>query len=158
VLQFAAEEADLLSHNYVGTEHLLLGLLREERSVAAQVLAAKGLTIETVRLVVVELLDGGEQPDPQGPPMTPANTYRWPQIPFVPSRTMHILYSGMRPPEQPVISDSTQPPGRSIPRETTATIKIGPNEVVSVQLPQVAASSAFSSRALSLRVRARQLR
>ena len=37
VLQYAAEEADRLSHNYIGTEHLLLGLLREERSIAAEV-------------------------------------------------------------------------------------------------------------------------
>ena len=103
-LQYAAEEADLLSHNYVGTEHLLLGLLREERSVAAQVLAARGLTIEAARAALVELLGGGELPDPPGPPMTPANTYRWPQIPFVPSRTVHILFSGMRPPQRPVIN------------------------------------------------------
>jgi hypothetical protein len=38
VLQFAAEEADRLLHNYIGTEHLLLGILREERSVAASIL------------------------------------------------------------------------------------------------------------------------
>jgi hypothetical protein len=56
------------------------------------------------------------------------------------------------------IFDPNQPPGRPFPRETTATIRITPNEVVSVQLPQVADSSAFSSRALSLRVRMRQLR
>jgi hypothetical protein len=56
------------------------------------------------------------------------------------------------------IFDPKQPPGRPVPRETTATIRITPNEVVSVQLPQVADSPAFSSRALSLRVRLRQLR
>jgi hypothetical protein len=56
------------------------------------------------------------------------------------------------------IFDPNQPPGRPFPRETTATIRITPNEVVSVQLPQVADSSAFASRALSLRIRARQLR
>jgi hypothetical protein len=56
------------------------------------------------------------------------------------------------------IFDPKQPPGRPFPRGTTATIKITPDEVVSVQLPQVAGSSAFSSRALSLRVRMRQLR
>jgi hypothetical protein len=56
------------------------------------------------------------------------------------------------------IFDPNQPPGRPFPRETTATIRITPNEVVSVQLPQVADSSAFASRALSLRIRVRQLR
>ena len=94
-LQYAAEEADRLLHNYVGTEHLLLGLLREERSVAAEVLAARGLRIEAVREAIVELLGRGEQPEPPGPPPTPANTYQWPRIPFVPSRAVHILHSGM---------------------------------------------------------------
>ena len=56
------------------------------------------------------------------------------------------------------IFDPNQPPGRPFPRETTATMKITPNEVVSVQLPQVADSSAFASRALSLRIRVRQVR
>jgi uncharacterized protein (TIGR03435 family) len=104
VLQYAAEEADRLLHNAIGTEHLLLGLLREERSVAAEVLAARGLRIEAVREAIVKLLSSGEQPEPPGPPPTPANTYQWPQIPFVPSRTVHILYSGMRSPQPPVIN------------------------------------------------------
>jgi hypothetical protein len=56
------------------------------------------------------------------------------------------------------IFDPSQPPGRPFPRETTATIRITPNEVVSVQLPQVEPSAAFASRALSLRIRVRQLR
>ena len=104
VLQYAAEEADRMKHNYVGTEHLLLGLLREERSVAAEVLAARGLSIEAIREAIGELLGSGEQPEPPGPPSTPANTYQWPQIPFVPSRSVHILYSGMRSPQPPVIN------------------------------------------------------
>jgi uncharacterized protein (TIGR03435 family) len=83
---------------------VLLGLLREERSVAAEVLAARGLRIEAVREAIVELLSRGEQPEPPGPPPTPANTYQWPHIPFVPSRTVHILHSGMRSPQQPVIN------------------------------------------------------
>lgn len=103
-LQYAAEEADRLLHNDVGTEHLLLGLLREERSVAAEVLAARGLRIEAVREAIVELRSRGEQPEPPGPPPTPANTYQWPRIPFVPSRTVHILYSGMLSPQEPVIN------------------------------------------------------
>ena len=45
VLQFAAEEADRLLHNYIGTEHLLLGILREERSVAATILMEKGMRL-----------------------------------------------------------------------------------------------------------------
>src|ERR1700681_2171725 len=49
VLQFAAEEADRLLHTYIGTEHLLLGILREEPSAAASILVAEGLHLDTVR-------------------------------------------------------------------------------------------------------------
>ena len=56
------------------------------------------------------------------------------------------------------VSDPSQPPERSWPRGTTATIRISPNEVVSVQLPKVTDPAAFASRALSLRIRVRQLR
>jgi hypothetical protein len=56
------------------------------------------------------------------------------------------------------IFDPNQPPGRPFPRETTATVRITPKEVVSVQLPQVTDSPAFASRALSLRIQVRQLR
>ena len=57
VLQFAAEEADRLLHNYIGTEHLLLGILREERSVAASILDEKGMRLNTVREDIVQLLN-----------------------------------------------------------------------------------------------------
>ena len=56
VLQHAAEEADRLLHNYVGTEHLLIGILREERSVAASILFEKGMRLNSVRGDVVQLL------------------------------------------------------------------------------------------------------
>jgi ATP-dependent Clp protease ATP-binding subunit ClpC len=57
VLQFAAEEADRLLHNYIGTEHLLLGILREERSVAATILMEKGMRLNTVREDIVAILN-----------------------------------------------------------------------------------------------------
>ena len=57
VLQFAAEEADRLLHNYIGTEHLLLGILREERRVAASILMEKGMRLHTVREDIVQLLN-----------------------------------------------------------------------------------------------------
>ena len=56
VLQHAAEEADRLLHSYVGTEHLLIGILREERSVAASILFEKGMRLNSVRGDVVQLL------------------------------------------------------------------------------------------------------
>jgi len=57
VLKFAAEEADRLLHNYIGTEHLLLGILREERSVAASILMEKGMRLNAVREDIVQLLN-----------------------------------------------------------------------------------------------------
>jgi ATP-dependent Clp protease ATP-binding subunit ClpC len=56
VIEYAVEEARNLNHNYVGTEHLLLGLLREEEGVAAQVLRNLGLKLEDVREEVLNLL------------------------------------------------------------------------------------------------------
>jgi ATP-dependent Clp protease ATP-binding subunit ClpC len=57
VLGCAAEEADRLLHNYIGTEHLLLGILREERSVAASILMEKGMRLHTVREDIFQLLN-----------------------------------------------------------------------------------------------------
>ncbi len=56
VIEYAIEEARNLNHNYVGTEHLLLGLLREQDGVAAQVLMNLGLKLEEVREEVLNLL------------------------------------------------------------------------------------------------------
>src|SRR5437588_2345853 len=56
VIEYSIEEARNLNHNYVGTEHLLLGLLREQEGVAAQVLMNLGLELEDVREEVLNLL------------------------------------------------------------------------------------------------------
>jgi len=55
-LELAAEEARSLGHNYIGTEHLLLGLIREGEGIASQVLLNLGLDLNTVRNEVMELL------------------------------------------------------------------------------------------------------
>src|SRR5512136_2438947 len=64
VIEYSMEEARNLGHNYVGTEHILLGLLREQEGVAAQVLMNLGLKLEEVREEVLNLLghgmEGGE--------------------------------------------------------------------------------------------------
>jgi len=61
VIEYAIEEARNLNHNYVGTEHLLLGLLREHDGVAAQVLMNLGLKLEEVREEVLNLLGAGPE-------------------------------------------------------------------------------------------------
>ena len=58
VLELALTEALELGHNYIGTEHLLLGLIREGEGVASQVLIAEGLALPKVRAKVIELLAG----------------------------------------------------------------------------------------------------
>jgi ATP-dependent Clp protease ATP-binding subunit ClpC len=67
VLELAMSEARELSHSYVGTEHLLLGLLREEKGIAAQVLTDAGVNLdaartETLRILGTEMPQGGAQP------------------------------------------------------------------------------------------------
>ena len=59
VIEYAMDEARNLNHNYVGTEHLLLGLLREQEGVAAQVLMNLGMKLEDVRDEVLNLLGHG---------------------------------------------------------------------------------------------------
>ncbi len=73
VIEYSMEEARNLNHNYVGTEHILLGLLREQEGVAAQVLLNLGLKLDEVREEVLNLLghgleegEGGERPDREG--------------------------------------------------------------------------------------------
>jgi ATP-dependent Clp protease ATP-binding subunit ClpA len=62
-LEFTLEEARGLGHDYLGTEHLLLGLIRERKGSAARVLASLGVSYEDARRTVVELLG------PPGPPV-----------------------------------------------------------------------------------------
>jgi ATP-dependent Clp protease ATP-binding subunit ClpC len=68
VIEYAIEEARNLGHNYVGTEHLLLGLLREKDGVAAQVLMNLGLKLEEVREEVLNLLGAGVESEGQSEP------------------------------------------------------------------------------------------
>jgi ATP-dependent Clp protease ATP-binding subunit ClpC len=77
VLELAMGEARELNHSYVGTEHLLLGLLREEKGIAAQVLTDAGVNLEaarteTLRLLGTEMPQGGSGATP-GVPQTPVS-------------------------------------------------------------------------------------
>jgi len=65
VIELAMEEARSLGHNYIGTEHLLLGLIREGEGVASQVLMNLGLDLNRVRNEVITLL-GSSSPAPAG--------------------------------------------------------------------------------------------
>src|SRR5215203_435772 len=66
VLELAMSEARELSHSYVGTEHLLLGLLREEKGIAAQVLTDAGVNLEAARAETLRILGTDVQPQAGG--------------------------------------------------------------------------------------------
>ena len=68
VLELSLREALQLGHNYIGTEHILLGLIREGEGVAAQVLVKLGADLNRVRQQVIQLLSGyqGKEPQQQG--------------------------------------------------------------------------------------------
>ena len=78
VLEYAIEEARAMGHNYIGTEHQLLGLLKEREGVAAQVLLNLGVKLDAVREEVIELLGAEssqgvkESEDKRGKSKTPA--------------------------------------------------------------------------------------
>ncbi len=79
VLEYAIEEARHLNHNYVGTEHLLLGLLREQDGVAAQVLMNLGVKLEEGREEVLNLLGAGIESEDmedigEGPDESPSSS------------------------------------------------------------------------------------
>jgi ATP-dependent Clp protease ATP-binding subunit ClpC len=72
VVVLAQEEARALRHNFIGTEHVLLGLLREEQGIAARVLESLGVTIEAAREQVVRIVGrGDDEPAPGQIPFTP---------------------------------------------------------------------------------------
>src|SRR6516225_2439833 len=71
VVVLAQEEARTLKHNYIGTEHILLGLLREEEGLAARVLESLDITVERVRAQVVRLVGSGEEVTSGQIPFTP---------------------------------------------------------------------------------------
>src|SRR5918997_877496 len=58
VIEFAVDEARRLNHHYIGTEHLLLGLIREGDGIAAGVLESLGISLDSVRRGVVAVLSG----------------------------------------------------------------------------------------------------
>src|ERR671934_603542 len=64
VVVLAQEEARMLNHNYIGTEHILLGLIREGEGVAAQVLVKLGADLNRVRQQVLQLLSGYQGKEP----------------------------------------------------------------------------------------------
>ena len=86
VIELAVDEAHRLNHHYIGTEHLLLGLIREGEGVAAQVLKSLGLQLEQVRTETLGVLRKPQQKQEKAPV---------PAIPSVPSEAISFLAEGM---------------------------------------------------------------
>jgi ATP-dependent Clp protease ATP-binding subunit ClpA len=70
VVVFAQEEARGLQHNYIGTEHILLGLLRVDRGLAGQVLESLGVTLERAREQLLRIVEAGEEASASQIPFT----------------------------------------------------------------------------------------
>ncbi len=77
VLELSLREALQLGHNYIGTEHILLGLIREGEGVAAQVLVRLGADLNRVRQQVVQLLEGGQGEAGEAGPQRIGGTRDW---------------------------------------------------------------------------------
>ncbi len=71
VIVLAQEEARMLNHNYIGTEHILLGLVREGEGVAAEALESLGISLDAVRQQVEEIIGQGQEAPSGHIPFTP---------------------------------------------------------------------------------------
>src|ERR687888_493861 len=71
VVVLAQDEARVFKHNYIGTEHLLLGVLREEEGVGARVLESLDITVEEVRAQVARIIGQGDEVTTGQIPFTP---------------------------------------------------------------------------------------
>ena len=71
VVVLAQDEARELNHNYIGTEHILLGLISEGDGVAAKALESMGISLDAVRSEVVDIIGRGSQPPSGHVPFTP---------------------------------------------------------------------------------------
>ena len=71
VIVLAQDEAKLLNHNFIGTEHILLGLIHEGEGVAAKALESLGIALEAVRAQVEEIIGQGQQVPTGHIPFTP---------------------------------------------------------------------------------------
>jgi ATP-dependent Clp protease ATP-binding subunit ClpC len=71
-IAFAGDEARLLKHKYIGTEHILLGLLLQDEGLAARVLESMSMSVERVRAQVVHIVGQGQENSPSPIPFTPS--------------------------------------------------------------------------------------
>ena len=83
VIELAVDEARRLNHHYIGTEHLLLGMVREKEGIAAGVLESLGVNLEKVRRETIQIINQGSSSDPaerEAPPRPMAGTSSLPAL------------------------------------------------------------------------------
>jgi len=140
VLELAMTEAREMHHTYVGSEHLLLGLLREERGIGAQVLVDAGLSLAAARQETLRLVGAGTQPI-QLPPLPPAPEPP-PPAPATPAvsvdrdreeiawrRLHHALDISQRLGTRPTLSLVRDATGNRL------TVSLGPDLTLTVEFP-----------------------
>ena len=103
VLELSLREALQLGHNYIGTEHMLLGLIREGEGVGAQVLVSLGADLHRVRQTVIRLLADTVDPESEPPSdaeqMTSGSWIARRPVAFKRSRVVKCSFCGREPPE-----------------------------------------------------------
>ena len=101
VLELSLREALQLGHNYIGTEHMLLGLVREGEGVAAQVLVSLGADLSRVRQQIIQLVSGYQSREVPGEPRLSPVEHRWAveptAVPIGDSWTVHVVRAGRTP-------------------------------------------------------------
>lgn len=97
VVVLAQEEARMLNHNYIGTEHILLGLIHEGEGVAAKALESLGISLEAVRQQVEEIIGQGQQAPSGHIPFTPCQEGPGASAPRGPSAGSQLHRHGAHP-------------------------------------------------------------
>ncbi|MCS7151677.1 MAG: ATP-dependent Clp protease ATP-binding subunit [Endomicrobia bacterium] len=108
VLEYAVEEANMMGHIYVGTEHILLGLLREKEGVAARVLEYLGVTYEDVQEEVLSLLGDIESPIPFFKPQKTVKHLKKPKTPTLDEFSRDLTQLAKENQLDPVIGRETE--------------------------------------------------
>jgi ATP-dependent Clp protease ATP-binding subunit ClpA len=101
VIELAVDEARRLNHHYIGTEHLLLGLVREGEGIAARVLESLGVNLEKVRTQTIQVLNSsGSRPPAQGGSSIPALSPE--QLAYIQAEMQNTLQLGDLDPSETV--------------------------------------------------------
>ena len=132
VLELAMSEARELHHSYVGTEHLLIGLVREGNGVAAQVLSDAGVTLDRLRAQTLRLV--GQERMPPQPDTAPHSAPSVPQTSPVDLAREEEAWRRLGRALE-VCARTGTTPTLTLEGDGTLTVPLGPNLVVSVHFP-----------------------